>query len=235
MRISRVLPATVATLALTSTALAPAAAVPPESSRDTPGCYDTSRTTTVEQDRLDRRAPRLILARSGADARVAAFAAALCRVDPGRQARKTVERHGHALWRWATDRAQGRTAARGTLPGGDDRPLYWARVAMTRLLTQWVPQEKLRPTARAKLLDVLETTSRGQDTVRTHHHGDGARVRKVLVTGFDPFTLDVDTRIGNPSGAVALALDGRKDPHQARLGADRDRDVPGALGRLRRR
>ena len=210
MRISRVLPATVATLALTSTALAPAAAVPPESSRDTPGCYDTSRTTTVEQDRLDRRAPRLILARSGADARVAAFAAALCRVDPGRQARTTVERHGHALWRWATDRAQGRTAARGTLPGGDDRPLYWARVAMTRLLTQWVPQEKLRPTARAKLLDVLETTSRGQDTVRTHHHGDGARVRKVVVTGFDPFTLDVDTRIGNPSGAVALALDGRK-------------------------
>ncbi len=31
-----------------------------------------------------------------------------------------------------------------------------------------------------------------------------------MVTGFDPFTLDVDTRIGNPSGAVALALDGRR-------------------------
>ena len=30
----------------------------------------------------------------------------------------------------------------------------------------------------------------------------------MLVTGFDPFTLDRDIRISNPSGATALALDG---------------------------
>ena len=33
-------------------------------------------------------------------------------------------------------------------------------------------------------------------------------MKRVLVTGFDPFTLDRDVRIGNPSGASALALDG---------------------------
>ncbi|CAM5573225.1 Pyroglutamyl peptidase OS=Streptomyces tendae OX=1932 GN=GUR47_10510 PE=4 SV=1 [Streptomyces tendae] len=33
-------------------------------------------------------------------------------------------------------------------------------------------------------------------------------MKRVLLTGFDPFTLDRDIRISNPSGAVALALDG---------------------------
>jgi pyrrolidone-carboxylate peptidase len=33
-------------------------------------------------------------------------------------------------------------------------------------------------------------------------------VKRILVTGFDPFTLDRDVRISNPSGATALALDG---------------------------
>jgi pyrrolidone-carboxylate peptidase len=209
MHISRVLTSSLAALALTSTALAPATAAPPGPTRAA-DCYDTSADQTVEQARLDRRAPRLILERSGADARVEAFAAALCRAPAGPKARLVVNRHGSALWRWATARAQGRTHVAGTLPGGDDRPLYWARVAMTRLLTQWQPPEKLATGTRARLLDRLETTSRGQDTLRTHRASDGRRVRQVVVTGFDPFTLDQDTRIGNPSGAVALALDGRK-------------------------
>src|SRR5690606_33465513 len=51
----------------------------------------------------------------------------------------------------------------------------------------------------------LERTSRGQTTIR---YPDGGRLRRILVTGFDPFTLDRDIRISNPSGAAALALDG---------------------------
>lgn len=209
MNISRVLTSSLAALALTSTALAPATAAPPGSARAA-DCFDTSADQTVEQARLDRRAPRLVLARSGADARVEAFATALCRAPAGPKARLVVQRHGSALWRWATARAQARTDVAGTLPGGDDRPLYWARVAMTRLLTQWQAPEKLAPGTRERLLERLETTSRGQDTLRTHRASDGRRVRQVVVTGFDPFTLDQDTRIGNPSGAVALALDGRE-------------------------
>jgi len=210
MHISRVITSSLAALALTSTALVPATAAPPGQSRGAADCFDTTVDQTVEQARLDRRAPRLVLERSGADARVEAFAADLCRAKPGPQVRTTVQRHGSALWRWATARAQGRTAVEGTLPGGDDRPLYWARVAMTRLLTQWQPPEKLANGTREQLLQRLETTSRGQDTLATHRKSDRPGTRQVVVTGFDPFTLDQDTRIGNPSGAVALALDGRE-------------------------
>ncbi len=160
-------------------------------------CFDTSTPQTVEQARLSRPAPRAILRRSGAADRVSRFATALCRADSRREARGVVERHGHGLWEWATGRAQGRIRVAGDLPGGDDRPLYWARVAMTRVLARWQGDA-------AGLLGLLETTSRGQDTVDF-----GRATRRVLVTGFDPFTLDVDTRIGNPSGAAALAFDGR--------------------------
>ncbi len=208
--------ATLATASLLTTGLTTglvAGPVPAAAAGRSPGttsCFDSSLPTTVEQDRLDRRAPRVILARSRADHRVERFAAALCRAEPGRQARRTVDRHAHALWTWATARAQGRIRVAGTLPGGDDRPLYWARVSMTRLLAQWDPSGPAPSrAARTRLLDRLETGSRGQDTLRKHR-GDRRRTAQVVVTGFDPFTLDRDTRIGNPSGAVALALDGRR-------------------------
>lgn len=41
---------------------------------------------------------------------------------------------------------------------------------------------------------------------QAHRKANGPKT--VLVTGFDPFTLDADIRISNPSGAGALALDG---------------------------
>lgn len=47
--------------------------------------------------------------------------------------------------------------------------------------------------------------SRGQDDVA---FSPSRSVRRVLVTGFDPFTLNRDVRQANPSGASALALDG---------------------------
>jgi pyrrolidone-carboxylate peptidase len=43
----------------------------------------------------------------------------------------------------------------------------------------------------------------------TDGFSDADDVLKILVTGFDPFTLDQDIRIGNPSGATALTLDGQ--------------------------
>ncbi|MGA9748346.1 MAG: hypothetical protein WBQ50_12890 [Nocardioides sp.] len=164
---------------------------------------------TDEQDRASRDEPLAILARSGGRERVNRFARALCHSRPGHGTARLVDRHGHGLWRWATARAQGRIPVRGSLPGGDDRPLYWARVEMTRLLTLWTPRGGVSDATRERLLERLETVSRGQDTIR-RHRADSRRTAQVVVTGFDPFTLDQDTRIGNPSGAVALALDGRR-------------------------
>jgi hypothetical protein len=160
---------------------------------------------TVEEQRLGRDVPQEILRRSGFDAAAARFARALGAAGSPAEARRVVVREGSALWRRAVDRVQGRGPAGGDLSRDDDRPLYWARLAMTRELRTWQPEFGLTEAQRARLIYELERTSRGQSTIR-FPHGDG--IRRILLTGFDPFTLDRDIRISNPSGASALALDG---------------------------
>ncbi|KPC85929.1 pyroglutamyl peptidase [Streptomyces sp. NRRL WC-3753] len=170
----------------------------------------TAAAPTVEERRLDGEVPGEILRRSGFAAVTPAFARGLGRADSYREARAVVAREGAALWRRAVDRVQGRGPARGDLSRDDDRPLYWARLAMTRELRTWEPGFGLGERQRAALLAELERTSRGQADLRLPRgeHDKGTGVKRVLLTGFDPFTLDRDIRISNPSGAVALALDG---------------------------
>ncbi|CAM5501201.1 Pyroglutamyl peptidase OS=Streptomyces alboniger OX=132473 GN=CP975_10780 PE=4 SV=1 [Streptomyces alboniger] len=168
------------------------------------------RAVTVEEARLERAAPQEILRRSGFGSRAPELARALGTARSYDQARRLVIREGRSLWRGAVDRAQGRGPAGGDLSRDDDRPLYWARLGMAKELRQWEPKRfSLDEKRRARLIDVLETTSRGQDDVRFSERGHRDRkLKRVLVTGFDPFTLDRDVRISNPSGATALALDG---------------------------
>jgi pyrrolidone-carboxylate peptidase len=165
----------------------------------------TAPSPTVEEQRLDKAVPQEILERSGFDAVAPRLARELDAVHSYTAARRIVVHEGSALWRRAVERAQGRGPAGGDLARDDDRPLYWARLGMTREVRTWEPEFGLNDTRRNALLDELERTSRGQTDVR-YPHGKG--LRRVLVTGFDPFTLDRDIRISNPSGATALALDG---------------------------
>ncbi|MFJ8665494.1 pyroglutamyl peptidase [Streptomyces sp. NPDC093600] len=188
-------------LALLTTALTLLA--PPASADTGGGAGGTA--GTVEEARLDRAAPQEILRRSGFHTVAPEFARALAGTDSYREAERAVAHQGARLWRRAVDRAQGRGPAHGDLSRDDDRPLYWARLGMTRELRSWQPEFPLTPAARARLLDRLERSSRGQDSI---HHPAGKGVKRVLMTGFDPFTLDRDVRISNPSGATALALDG---------------------------
>ncbi|MGW4561349.1 pyroglutamyl peptidase [Streptomyces sp. NPDC004561] len=160
---------------------------------------------TVEEQRLDGAVPQEILRRSGFDAAAAEFGRDLARAGSYARARRVVVREGSALWRRAVERAQGRGPAGGDLSRDDDRPLYWARLGMTRDVRTWAPGFGLTDTQRQDLLDRLERTSRGQTDIR---YPAGPRLRRILLTGFDPFTLDRDIRISNPSGAAALALDG---------------------------
>ncbi|MER7344302.1 pyroglutamyl peptidase [Streptomyces aurantiacus] len=167
---------------------------------------NASDSPTVEEQRLDRAVPQEILRRSGFDGVAPGFARDLGRVRSYQAAERLVARQGQSLWRRAVERAQGRGPVTGDLSKDDDRPLYWARLGMTRALRAWEPRGfELGDARRQRLLGSLETTSRGQDTIR---YPKGHRIKRVLVTGFDPFTLDRDTRISNPSGATALALDG---------------------------
>lgn len=161
---------------------------------------------TVEEQRLTQAVPQEILARSGFDAAAPRLARLLAAAPSYGRARQVVAREGSALWRRAVDRVQGRGPAGGDLSRDDDRPLYWARLDMTSRLRAWEPSFAVTEPQRAALADALERTSRGQDDIRLPRHAKG--LRRVLVTGFDPFTLDRDVRISNPSGAAALALDG---------------------------
>ncbi|MFF5569783.1 pyroglutamyl peptidase [Streptomyces luteogriseus] len=160
---------------------------------------------TVEEQRLGRAAPQEILRRSGFDTVAPGLARALEAARSYGEARRAVTREGARLWRRAVDRAQGRGPAGGDLSRDDDRPLYWARLGMTREVRTWEPEFGLTDGQRAALLDGLERASRGQDTIG---YPQGKGLKRILLTGFDPFTLDRDIRISNPSGATALALDG---------------------------
>ncbi|MGQ4430371.1 pyroglutamyl peptidase [Streptomyces sp. SAS_260] len=166
---------------------------------------DTALSPTVEEQRLDKEVPQEILEHSGFDTVAPEFGRALEGAHSYAQARRIVVREGTALWQRAVARAQGRGPAGGDLSRDDDRPLYWARLGMTREVRGWEPGFGISAGQRASLLSELEVTSRGQGGIRYPHEKG---VRRILVTGFDPFTLDADIRISNPSGATALALDG---------------------------
>ena len=185
------------------TALAGVAAVPSATAAGA-DCFDPSAPLTVEELRLERAVPQQILSMTGFDRFGTVFNAALCATPSRRAAQALVTAEGQALWAFSVNRAQGRVPAQG-LDRTDDRPLYWARLTLTRALRQWTPSFTLSPADRDALVASMERSSRGQDAV---NFPAGRGIHRVLLSGFDPFILDVDIRRSNPSGATALALDG---------------------------
>ncbi|MEU0877564.1 hypothetical protein ABZ345_03110 [Lentzea sp. NPDC005914] len=176
-------------------------------------CYDPSTGLTVEEQRLDDTlvaggpavGPALVKL-AGFDGRVTEFTSKLCRQVVPKQAQQFVEREGNALWKAAVARAQ------STKPlahdAYDDRPLYWARLQLSTALRQWKPRFALSVHDRAKLIQQFDWASRGlSDSAFPSKPG----VRKIAVTGFDPFQLTgTNVRRANPAGAAALQLDGRE-------------------------
>ena len=184
------------------TALAGIAVVP--SAGANVNCFDAAAPLTVEELRLDRPVPQQILSMTGFDRFGTVFRAALCAAPNRRVADSLVTVQGRTLWAIAVDRAQGRVPAVG-LDRTDDRPLYWARLSLTKALRQWNPSFTLSPADRDALVASMERSSRGQDAI---NFPAGRGIHRLLLSGFDPFILDVDIRRSNPSGATALALDG---------------------------
>lgn len=185
---------------------------------------DTSITPSYEERRMSMKLAasdaltftQQVLQASGFDKFGPEFALTLCengttQMSSYEIALKTVKSEGQKLWQAAVDRVQGRKVE-GTLPQSDDRMLYWARLSMTLPLRQWTPEFALDEAQRKALQDEFERASRGQYTI---DFPEGSSYKRILVSGFDPFSLGdpagtyrKGVRIGNPSGAIALALDG---------------------------
>ena len=181
-------------------------------------CINPNAPLTVEEARLSRilpghtlPAPVEILQGSGMDRLGPAFAAGLCGLGNFAIAQNYVIEQGTALWLYAVSRAQGRVPP-GTLPRSDDRALYWARLQMQAALAQWTPSFALTADQLASLSETLEEWSRGEHEIG---YPTGPNVRRLIMSGFDPFTLDAGPngngiRTGNPSGATILSLDGMR-------------------------
>lgn len=167
-----------------------------------------------------------ILKDTGFDNFAPTFATLLCdasgetSVSSYESAIQTVKTQGALLWRAAVDRAQGRRASSpgSVLPNSDDRMLYWARLQMTKALRQWQPSYALTALQKEELQWQFERASRGQYDIKLPegHAPNGARYRRLILSGFDVFTLGIPgtpntgLRNGNPSGAAALAMDGKQ-------------------------
>jgi pyrrolidone-carboxylate peptidase len=193
-----------AALALTLLSPAVAQAAP------TAQCFNPNARLTVEEQRLAATMPAggpavgpTLVTQGGFDPLVADFTRKLCGAGSAAVARQLVTAAGDTLWQTAVDRAQGRRPGMGTIDPHDDRPLYWARLQMTKALRQWQPKFAVDRTA---LLTAFDHGSRGLDTDRLPA---GQGVKKIMVSGFDPFELDgAGVRVSNPAGAAALQLDG---------------------------
>lgn len=110
------------------------------------------------------------------------------------------QRIGRDLWNYATADAQKSWSSSASEL--DDRPLYWRRLLEKR-------EFKARCTASplcAEALAGFERASRGAGDLQFTDNTD----LRIVVSGFDPFSLDRHIDQGNPSGAAALALDGQQ-------------------------
>ncbi|WP_028782212.1 hypothetical protein [Thalassobacillus devorans] len=172
-------------------------------------CYNEDVSLTPEEQRMEDGAP--VPQQIMDDAEFTQFAERfeeqLCKAESVEQAKKLISNHGEQLWDTAIARAQGKRPDLGDLDRYDDRPLYWARLRMTSALRQWEPDFSISEEERNELMKELEYTSRGITSIK---FPKGKGVKRILVTGFDPYRLEQEFRRSNPSGAAALQLDGQK-------------------------
>ncbi|MFT5815318.1 MAG: pyrrolidone-carboxylate peptidase [Psychroserpens sp.] len=151
---------------------------------------------TVEELRIDKALKSLPNVAFRLSERVDEFASQLNKATNSTVLTQLVIQHGKGLW---LDQKK----SFNQFNDFDDRPLYWARLQMSKALRTAKAFGELFPNQQRKLLWNFELLSRGQKDVKFDKKAD----KKILLTGFDPFFLDRHIDQSNPSGVVALSLD----------------------------
>lgn len=153
---------------------------------------------TVEEARLSDASVRSLLAASPHAGALARFRTRLNAATSLTSAQASAEAEALALWQAA------HTAAGST--HSDDRPLYWVRLQLTDFLrAQYAPSFTISGVEREALVALVERASRGMTDVS---FSPERTEKRILISGFDPFQLDLAITRSNPAGAAALALDG---------------------------
>ncbi|RJK96415.1 hypothetical protein [Vallicoccus soli] len=203
--------AAVAVVASGATAVSLGGAVADEPVTPAAPCLRTDAVLTVEESRLGEPllpggepAARRFVEAAGFDGLVQRFYDRLCGATSLAAAERVVRFHGQRLWDVAVARAQGGNGL-GTIDRYDDRPLYWARTTMSAAVRSLDADYLESGLQRQALLRILDRTSRGHESI-AWPAGDAERV---MISGFDTYSLDASLRNSNPSGATALQLDGR--------------------------
>jgi len=119
------------------------------------------------------------------------------------QLRLSVRSAGDRLWQLAKQQVAG-------LGSHDDRGLYWTRLQLTQFLRQHDLNVPLTSLERLNLIEELENSSRGRLDLAYRKTTD----KRIFITGFDPFLLDINLQQSNPSGVLALLLDGQVISHE---------------------
>ncbi|MEV4348629.1 hypothetical protein AB0J83_29585 [Actinoplanes sp. NPDC049596] len=183
------------------------------------GCLAPDVTPSLEESRLSFTLPgqdepfaRQMIDGAGFQDFTPDLVSRLCGARSLTAASVIVNRTAGRLWDRAVDRAQRHGPVSGDLPYSDDRPLYWTRVEAMGAIRQWIPRFPLFAGQRLALIEKFDRASRGMGAINLPA---GAGAKRVIVSGFDPYTLDGglngnNIRHGNPSGATALSLDGTK-------------------------
>ena len=125
------------------------------------------------------------------------------KVDSYEDAVSLIDFYGSSLWQKAKQNIKDNVSY-------DDRGLYWARLMLSKQIRTIQPAFELDDTHKLALLERLEKTSRGIHDLEYRHKTD----KRILLTGFDPFFLDRNIDQSNPSGAVAILLDGMIIEHK---------------------
>ncbi|WP_173916871.1 hypothetical protein [Halobacillus sp. Marseille-Q1614] len=172
-------------------------------------CFNKEVPLTPEEQRIEdgKPIPQQIMADADFTQYADQFEENLCQAKDMKQAENIIKKHGEKLWKTAVQRAQGERSELGELDRYDDRPLYWTRLHMTSALRKWEPEFGLSDADRESLMKKLEYTSRGITSI---DFPKGKGVKRILISGFDPYRLEQEFRRSNPSGAAALQLDGKK-------------------------
>ncbi|AOE49656.1 C15 family peptidase [Kangiella sediminilitoris] len=162
---------------------------------------------TVEEIRLykaDDVIPEIV---NRYDEQAESFSSQLQETENFSAAKELTVKYAEALWDKATSDLQ------HTESSYDDRPLYWARLKMTKALR--LRGESLGLTSKQvqQLISMVEHHSRGYNDIKFQNDSNV----KILITGFDPFLLDRNIKQSNPSGVAALRLDNQRIEHDGKV------------------